>query len=418
MLVSTTLGIAAVTAVFESCLQNIYSTADLGTVDVTATAPDIVQTTINAAADDHSRVNLFLHQITPNAAWRNVGLPSLAADGATRLTSPPLALDLHYLLTVYASADCLAEALMGYAVQFIHETPVLPRSQIRTTLQASTQIAGRLATSGLADQIEMLKITPATLGREEMAWLWTALKADYRPTFPLQISVVLIEAPLPTQSALPVLRRGVSAVPALAMQIFTVLPTSGQAGAAPGDEVTIAGQSLGATSLVKLTNARLADDFPPFAPTEVTDDHVKFDVPDVPANLPAGVYELSLLVKDNTTQLIAQSSRSVPFALAPKILAAPAPTVATNADNTTVTIACKPPIRSNQSAVLLLNGNAAPRQLPDAADSPPTTAPSFVFPALASARYLARLRVDGVESPVSIRLQNGTPVFDGPWVQV
>ncbi|MFM0336846.1 DUF4255 domain-containing protein [Paraburkholderia fungorum] len=415
---STALGIAAVTAAFKSCLHNLYTASGLGTVDVTATAPDIVQSTINAADDGHSRVNLFLHQVTPNAAWRNVGLPSLASDGVTRLTSPPLALDLHYLLTVYASADCLAEALLGYAVQFIHETPVLPRAQIRAALENSTQIAGKLAASGLADQIEMLRITPSTLGREEMAWLWTALKADYRPTFPLQISVVLIERQLPTQSALPVLTRGVTAVPALAMQIFTVLATSGQAGAAPGDEVTIAGQSLGATSFVKLSNARINIDFAPFAPTAVADDHVTFKVPDLPADLPAGAYELSLLVKDSTTQLITQSSRNVPFALAPKILDAPAPIVAANGANTTVTIACKPQIRSNQSAMLLLNGNAVPRQAPDPANADPTATPSFKFPRLPAARYLARLRVDGVESPVSIVLQGGNPVFDGPWVQV
>ena len=47
----------------------------------------------------------------------------------------------------------------------------------------------------------MLKITPSTLGREEMAWLWTALKADYRPTFPFQVSVVLIESKNPAMAA-------------------------------------------------------------------------------------------------------------------------------------------------------------------------------------------------------------------------
>ena len=53
----------------------------------------------------------------------------------------------------------------------------------------------------------MIKITPATLGREEMAWLWTALKADYRPTFPFQVSVVLLQPQQNTSLALPVLRR-------------------------------------------------------------------------------------------------------------------------------------------------------------------------------------------------------------------
>src|SRR5262250_3673227 len=101
------------------------------------------------------------------------------------------------------------QALLGYAVFFLHQNPVLSRSDINSALGAlppsyPAPFATALGHSGLADQVEMIKITPATLGREEMAWLWTALKADYRPTFPFQVSVVLIEPKSPTVSGLPV----------------------------------------------------------------------------------------------------------------------------------------------------------------------------------------------------------------------
>lgn len=46
-----------------------------------------------------NQVNLFLYQVTPNPGWRNTGLPSLDSRGDGRLSNPPLALDLHYLLT-------------------------------------------------------------------------------------------------------------------------------------------------------------------------------------------------------------------------------------------------------------------------------------------------------------------------------
>src|SRR6202043_3509351 len=104
----------------------------------------------------------------------------------------------------------------GFAIQLMHEMPVIPRSQITlglTSLPASNPVSGLLGTSGLADQIEMIKITPATLGREELAWLWTALKADYRPTFPFQVSVVLMYQPANVVFALPVMKRHVQAVP-------------------------------------------------------------------------------------------------------------------------------------------------------------------------------------------------------------
>ena len=92
---SNALAIAAVTATLEYCLNLVYNhpSAVLGGVSVSALAPDIAQTNFATGSSSQLHVNLFLHQVSPNAAWRNAGLPSLAADGSTRLKNPPLALD-------------------------------------------------------------------------------------------------------------------------------------------------------------------------------------------------------------------------------------------------------------------------------------------------------------------------------------
>ena len=127
---SNALAISGVTAVLEYLLTGVYSGSGLGSVAVSAKAPDLVQAGLASGSDSSLQVNLFLHQVTYSAAWRNVGQPSVGADGSTRLKNPPLALDLHYLLTAYASEDCAAEALLGYAIQMMHETPVLARSVI------------------------------------------------------------------------------------------------------------------------------------------------------------------------------------------------------------------------------------------------------------------------------------------------
>ncbi len=175
-----------------------------------------------AAAGTQMRLNLFLHQVTHNAALRNLGLPSLAADGSTQLSNPPLALDLHYLMTAYGTEDWEAEALLGTAILMMHDNPVLARSDIATALEnlpslsPAQSLSAVLATTGLANQIELLKITPETLGREEMAWIWSALKSDYRPTYFFLVSVVLIESPAVTLSALPVLQRNIGVQPGLA----------------------------------------------------------------------------------------------------------------------------------------------------------------------------------------------------------
>src|SRR6185312_6626738 len=114
-----------------------------------------------------------------------------------------------------------AEALLGVALLMLHEHPILTRNDVGTAISnlpltdPINPLSMPLVSAGLSDQIEMLKITPSTLGREEMAWLWTALKADYRPTFPFQVSVVLIEPQHPAVFPLPVLQRDITVQPYL-----------------------------------------------------------------------------------------------------------------------------------------------------------------------------------------------------------
>ena len=127
---SSALGISAVTAVLQYLFTQIYNASGLGTVSITAVAPDVAQANLGTDSGTQLQVNLFLHQVTLNPALRNFGLPVLAADGSTQLTNPPVALDLHYLLTAYASYDTGAEALLGYGVQFLIQNPVLTRAQI------------------------------------------------------------------------------------------------------------------------------------------------------------------------------------------------------------------------------------------------------------------------------------------------
>ena len=131
------------------------------------------------------------------------------------MSNPPLALDLHYLLSAYGAEDLHPEILLGYAMQLLHETPVLSRGAITTALNPSPSVGTTLppalralAACGLADQLEQIKITPEYLNTEEMSKLWTAVQSHYRPTAAYVATVVLIESTLPAQATLPVLSRG------------------------------------------------------------------------------------------------------------------------------------------------------------------------------------------------------------------
>src|SRR5262249_17931929 len=143
--------------------------------------------------------------------WRNAGLPS-RDGGGTRLTNPPLAVDLHYLVTAYGRRDLEAEVLLGYAMLLLHERPFLDRATIRKALSMMPLDPTILPdafrdppAAGLADQVESLKITWEAMDTEELSRLWSAMQAHYRPSAGYQVSVVLMEAVEPTVSPLPVL---------------------------------------------------------------------------------------------------------------------------------------------------------------------------------------------------------------------
>ena len=167
---SNALGIAAVSAVLRDLLNNGLVDASIGDVTVSAQSPDKVP--LNG--DEQSQLNLFLYRVTSNQGWRNVGLPSVDSSGENRLSNPPLALDLHYLLSAYGAADFQPEILLGYGMQVLHEHPVLDRQAIRDTLAPGPVTGGilppalqTLTAAEIADQVEQLKITPETLSSDE-----------------------------------------------------------------------------------------------------------------------------------------------------------------------------------------------------------------------------------------------------------
>ena len=75
---SSALAIAGVSAVLQFYLTNLYTPVSAlfgGTVTVSAKAPDLVQEAFTPGSPEN-QVNLFLHQVTHNAGWRNQDLPS------------------------------------------------------------------------------------------------------------------------------------------------------------------------------------------------------------------------------------------------------------------------------------------------------------------------------------------------------
>jgi Pvc16 N-terminal domain len=432
---SNALAVAGVTAVIKDLLDSgmiehqVTDAMGQG-VTVSAVAPDTIPLTGPEATP---RLNLFLHKVTPNGGWRNVGLPSHDSAG-NRVGNPPLALDLHYVITAYGTADLQAEVLLGYAMQLLHETPVFTRQAIRTALNPSPvngsilpTIYQALRAADLADQVEQIKITPATVNTEEMSQIWSALQAHYRPTAAYQVSVVLIESQRPARSALPVLSRGpiidpvsgrdrgVVVEPSLLPPLPTideVRPPNKQPAARLGDTVDLIGHHLDGTNrAVRLENVRfqIDEEVPALATGGAA--LLQFTVPNTPAVFPVGIYQLaaSVLRPGETSE---RSSNQLALVIAPEITTPfPFPPANLSRDpqgTVTIKLSCRPEVRPGQRAELIL-GDRAEFAEPFANTTADLT---FLFPNAppAGSQHLVRLRMDGIESLIIDRAAK-PPVF-------
>ena len=205
---SSDLAIAGVTATLRHLLKrgvvDHVKLGDQGPVSVTAKAPDLIDT---ESADLADQINLYMYHVAPNPGWRNVGLPSRDSSGA-RISNPPLALDLYYVVTAYSQRELYADVLLGYAMQFLHEVPVLTQRAIRHALQPAPTEVSFIRPEDLLTQFEQIKIAPHALDADEMYKLWMAFQTTYRPSAAYHVSVVLIEDPQPASSPLPVLMIG------------------------------------------------------------------------------------------------------------------------------------------------------------------------------------------------------------------
>lgn len=180
--------IATVTAVIRDLLQDVKG--DIDNIAIKAVSPD----TLKSLTED--TLNLYLYQVTPNTAYRNVDLPTRTQDGKTIIAKPQLALDLHYLLTSYAAHndELKAQLMLASAMTILHDNAVIPRTKIAATVdnQNSNVENDLVKKSNLADQVETIKLSPQALSLEELTKLWSSFfHASYRISVAYQATVVL-----------------------------------------------------------------------------------------------------------------------------------------------------------------------------------------------------------------------------------
>lgn len=411
---SNYLAVAAVTASLKRVLDEALTAGVPGAVanaTVTTTRPE----TAANGSGDRKGINVYLYQVTPNAAWRNEDLPTRRSDGAL-VCKPQAALDLHYLLTFYGDETNLEpQRLLGMAVRTINSRPILTRDSIRSAVDAAIldEPNTYLQFTDLADAIETVKFSPLPLNLEELSKLWSVFfQTPYVLSVAYEGSVVLIEGgEIPRAGGPPVLDRKLRVVPFTNPVVDEVVAEGGpRVPVTTGTTVVVRGSNLlGDDTRLRLGPLDLA------VPAGSTADEIRIAIP---PTLPAGIHGVQVVQRMALGEPPAPhdgfESNVAPLVVRPRVVEPVTSAAGAEPGVTDVTIELTPAVGKKQRVSLLLDELADP--LPasprayrfdapsrDVAAAPDTSATVTIpAPAVQPGDYLVRVQVDGAESPLEL----------------
>jgi hypothetical protein len=210
------------------------------TADVTLLGPD--------EAASNRRLNLFLFKVEENAFLKNQDWQLNVAQ-PTRISPPPLSLNLYYLVTAYAANDqqtgnTPAHEILGEAMRVLYENSIVPETYLA---------------DGLKGALEHLKIMQVPLDLEELSQVWGTFKQAFRTSVLYEISVVQLDQAPEAERPLPqrVRQIGIPDVraPFAPPVVDSLEPLSGPS----GTTVTLAGRQLaGWKAYVEISGESLA----------------------------------------------------------------------------------------------------------------------------------------------------------------
>jgi hypothetical protein len=398
---SNYLAIATVTAALQQILLTPVSTA-VGSATVGFNRPD-------AGTATTPLVNIFLYQITPNAAYRNVDLPTRRSDGSLS-QRPQAAFDLHYLFTFHGNdAQLEPQRLLGAVATTLHSQPLLSNDNINSAVTTFSFLAG----SGLDSQVERVRFTPTALSLEEFSKLWSAFfQVEYSLSAVYQASVVLMESSDTPVPAPPVLQSNLYVVPFNSPYISQIISQDGK------PITSVSTILIQGTHLMSPNTFVLVED-QELSPTATIDTQLTLPIP---PSLHAGVKALQVLQKlDMGTPAAIHrgfESNVAPFVLRPKVQSATAVTAPNPPGGANVTLTLVPNIGIGQRAVLLLNDVTGANPTAFSSTGVVSTAESnqilINIANVPTGTYLVRAQVDGAESLLTVN--SVTNLLDGPTV--
>lgn len=219
------------------------------TPEVTIAPPDVKVVGVTG-----KWLNIYLYHMTENGYLKNQEIPGHGHPGS--YGHPPLSLNLHYLLTAYATnettetADLETQQMMGDAMRVLNDFSIVTDS-LEITKTAAGTVGDPILDTTLLNEFERVKITLQPASMEELSKIWTALHgANFRRSSAYQVSVVQIESTRLKRIALPVKTRRIHVSTLKRPEINDVYRTpaigepAGDTRASIGQELTVEGNNF------------------------------------------------------------------------------------------------------------------------------------------------------------------------------
>jgi hypothetical protein len=430
---SNHLAVAAATRTLAQLLDR-QLTRDFVGAHVNPGRPDAT-----ATDDSDPEVRLFLYRVEPNASWRTDALPTRSPAGQV-YERPQTGLTLQYLLTCVGNeAQLEPQRMLGSVVRTLHARPLLTRAEIEAMVAAALaeDPDHPLGLSDLAEQPEIVRLTPLPLSTDELSTLWSSFfQAPYRLSVAYEACVIVLTAdemparPLPvrerrifaTTSLRPTIQQAVAAGgPFAAIMVGTTLVLTGTQ--LRGEEITVV--ACGGVEVLPV-------------PEAVSGTRIEVEVP---PGVRAGVTGLRVvhrrLMGEPPQPRLAGQSSAFPIVVQPRLLplgAGAVHDVLLDAETTLrsgrVAVEIEPPVGSRQQVTMMFN--AVPGgggqsfvfedERRDGEGEPDQTADLDVpFVSVPAGGYLIRISVDGAETPLTVDTTAGGPTegqYVGPVVVV
>jgi len=406
---SNSLAIATVTAVLRELVSEAISADPFA---LTATV-----TTVSPGAKPTSPgVNIYLYQVTHNAAARNVDVPTRRASDGSLLKRPQVALDLHYLFSFIGNDATLEpQRLCAITARALHDGPIVGGTAIGRLIQRLTVTAtphdaqlNYLKDSDLGQALDSVRLTPLSFNLEELSKLWQVFfQTDYFLSMAYSASVVVIDSEVNPAPVLPARARQVYALPISQPVVERVVAQDGGQIVAQS-RLSIQGRGLTADVTTVLLDGS--------AVTPVSSSPTAI-VLDLPASLAAGIHGLqvqqSLLMGTPPKPHAASASNTIAFALQPVAVTAAigvgptntAPTGAPKVYAAGIDLTVSPAVHAGQRTALLLVGSSGAKGHGYVSNGAPLSADStslrFNVEGIAADSYFVRLQVDGVDNALA-----------------